>query len=272
MMEGRIWVESAVGQGSTFHFTARFGVRADARAQPSHAWDSLHACRCWSWTTTRPTDVSWKNNSRSWGMRPTMVDGGPAALAALHQACRQGEPFPLVLLDAHMPSMDGFSVAAQIKQSPSPDTRHHHDADVGRSIQRCGPLPGAGHYVLPHEADQTVRVAERDLHGPPYRLGRSPCYGPAAATRPDAEPASFAYPPGGGQCGQPTPHGMDAAKVGTLRRGGRQRQRGISRLSARDVCARVDGRADVRHGRPGDDSDYSRPGAKPPGPISRSSP
>jgi CheY-like chemotaxis protein len=53
----------------------------------------------------------------SWGMRPTLVDGGPAALAALHQAMQQGEPFPLVLLDAHMPSMDGFSVAAQIKQS-----------------------------------------------------------------------------------------------------------------------------------------------------------
>src|SRR5262249_38409290 len=55
---------------------------------------------------------------RGWGMRPTMVDGGQAALVALHQARQEGMPFPLVLLDAHMPTMDGFSVAAQLKQSP----------------------------------------------------------------------------------------------------------------------------------------------------------
>jgi CheY-like chemotaxis protein len=55
----------------------------------------------------------------SWGMRPTMVDGGAAALAALHRAVQQGEPFPLILLDAHMPSMDGFNVTAQIKQNPA---------------------------------------------------------------------------------------------------------------------------------------------------------
>src|SRR5262249_46873971 len=51
--------------------------------------------------------------------KPTVADSGQAALAALHRAAQDGVPFPLVLLDAHMPFMDGFAVAEQIKQSPA---------------------------------------------------------------------------------------------------------------------------------------------------------
>ena len=119
MMEGRIWVESAVGQGSTFHFTAHFGVRPETTAQPSHAWDSLHNLPVLVVDDNATNRRILEEQLTSWGMRPTMVDGGQAALAALHRAMQQGEPFPLVLLDAHMPSMDGFSVATQIKQSPA---------------------------------------------------------------------------------------------------------------------------------------------------------
>ena len=54
-----------------------------------------------------------------WQMRPTTVDGGQAALTALAQAKAAGRPFRLVLLDAQMPEMDGFAVAACIQQDPS---------------------------------------------------------------------------------------------------------------------------------------------------------
>ena len=88
-------------------------------AQPSHAWDSLHNLPVLVVDDNATNRRILEEQLTSWGMRPTMVDGGQAALAALHRAMQQGEPFPLVLLDAHMPSMDGFSVAAQIKQSPA---------------------------------------------------------------------------------------------------------------------------------------------------------
>ena len=55
---------------------------------------------------------------RSWGMRPTAVDGGEAALAELKRAAAAAEAYPLVLLDAQMPGLDGFTLAERIKREP----------------------------------------------------------------------------------------------------------------------------------------------------------
>ena len=52
-------------------------------------------------------------------MKPALADSGPAALALLQMAARAGRPFPLVVLDVMMPGMDGYSVAAKIKQNPT---------------------------------------------------------------------------------------------------------------------------------------------------------
>ena len=49
----------------------------------------------------------------------TIVESGHDALTALAQARATGNPFALVLLDAQMPEMDGFSVAAQMQQDPA---------------------------------------------------------------------------------------------------------------------------------------------------------
>jgi CheY-like chemotaxis protein len=54
----------------------------------------------------------------NWGMSPTAVDGGPAALAALDRARDGRQPFALVLLDAMMPGMDGFTLAERIGRDP----------------------------------------------------------------------------------------------------------------------------------------------------------
>lgn len=54
-----------------------------------------------------------------WMMRPTLAASAPEGLAVLEQAGSAGTPFPLVLLDAQMPDMDGFALAERIKHDPN---------------------------------------------------------------------------------------------------------------------------------------------------------
>ena len=55
---------------------------------------------------------------RHWLMKPTLTEGGPEGLAAMRDSKKTGKAFPLVLLDAQMPEMDGFAVAEEIKKDP----------------------------------------------------------------------------------------------------------------------------------------------------------
>jgi len=50
---------------------------------------------------------------------PCVVEGGREALAALEQAKTETGGYPLVILDAHMPGMDGFELAEHIRRDPS---------------------------------------------------------------------------------------------------------------------------------------------------------
>ena len=93
-----------------------------------------------------------------------------AALAALEQARDAGEPFPLVLLDAMMPEMDGFALAERISRAPGPGRGDADDAVVGRPPRGRRPLPRAGRRRLPDQAGPAVDAARRD-HDRPRRAG-----------------------------------------------------------------------------------------------------
>ncbi|MGH8067408.1 MAG: response regulator [Candidatus Entotheonellia bacterium] len=119
LMGGRVWVESVVGQGSAFHFTSRFAVQSPvlATALPAEKVN-VHDLPVLVVDDNATNRRILHDMLTHWGMRPTTVESGGAALDILEHAAGVGQQFPLVLLDAHMPAMDGFTVAERIKKNP----------------------------------------------------------------------------------------------------------------------------------------------------------
>lgn len=120
-MGGFLSLESQLGIGSRFWFELRLPVLANTTAQAALVPDF----------TGLPVLVVDDNQTNrtileesltGWGMRPTVIDNGSAALEELRRADSEGHGYELVIVDALMPNMDGFTLIERINEEGLSDT------------------------------------------------------------------------------------------------------------------------------------------------------
>jgi PAS domain S-box-containing protein len=116
LMDGTMFAESRVGQGSTFHFT----ITAEAAPAPAPAYLAeaplLQGRRVLIVDDNATNREILRRQTESWGMLARDTESPTEALAWV----RRGDPFDVAILDMQMPEMDGLSLAGEI--------RRHRDA------------------------------------------------------------------------------------------------------------------------------------------------
>ncbi len=119
LMGGRMWVDSEVEKGSTFHFTVQLlrgkpVAAPGALLNPSVLHDVAVLVVDDNGTNRRMLDELLGH----WGMKPTLAEDGRSGIRVLEQTSAVGPAFPLILLDNQMPDMDGFTFAKRVKADP----------------------------------------------------------------------------------------------------------------------------------------------------------
>jgi PAS domain S-box-containing protein len=118
LMGGTIGLDSTLGEGSRFHFTLSLSAATAAFPALQQPGADLAGVRVLVVDDNATNRTVVGDLLTIWNMRPQTVNGANDALMALHAAVEEGDPFPVALLDMHMPDIDGLGLARMITADP----------------------------------------------------------------------------------------------------------------------------------------------------------
>src|SRR6202166_1049424 len=179
MMGGEIRIESEpLWRGSCFYLTIKLTI-ADAKAirtEASVTPEELRGVNVMIVDDNRTNRGILERLLKGWQMRAKSVDGGEEALTDLLLARDAKDPYALILADAQMPTMDGFTLVGRIRQTPGLGTApimmltsggHRGDA------ARCQEL-GIAAYLLKPVRQSELREAVARVLGAHQHEGAIP--------------------------------------------------------------------------------------------------